>query len=229
MLTTRVIRNAFVLMFLCVLLLTLPVIAGCSSDDTTENESATEQTETDAADEVEAGDEAEADTPAEVDEDVADEDADSGEDADAPETLTVMLYFASAGENAMGIQREIAYTQAVAGAAMEELLAGLTDDELAVWPALSSEVPQGTELLGLTIDNGVASVDLSDEFDDGGGSFSVTARVAQVVYTLCQFDSVDSVEFYMEGELIELFTGEGLEFDGPQTPEDYYGLLPIDA
>ncbi len=205
------------------LLIVVPAVAGCASDDVAENESTADQV-TDTADTDEPNDETDADAPSEEP-----DDEDSDVDMDAPETLTVMLYFSSAGENALGIERQIPYTQAVAGAAMNELLAGLTEDESAVWPALSTQIPVGTELLGLTIDNGVASVDLSEEFDDGGGSFSVTARVAQVVYTLCQFDSVDSVEFYMEGEIIEVFTGEGLLFDGPQTPEDYYELLPVDA
>lgn len=91
------------------------------------------------------------------------------------------------------------------------------------------KVPTGTTLNSASISNGVAKVDLSDEFDDGGGTLSVTMRLAQVVYTLCQFPTVDSVEFYMDGEKVEVFTGEGLMLDGPQTPEDYYSLIPVDA
>ena len=34
----------------------------------------------------------------------------------------------------------------------------------------SSAIPDGTDLLGITIKNGVATVDLSTEFDSGGGS-----------------------------------------------------------
>jgi len=85
-------------------------------------------------------------------------------------------------------------------------------------------------LMGLTaLTVGVAKVDLSDEFDDGGGTLSVTMRLAQVIYTLCQFPTIDSVEFYMDGTKIDVFTGEGLMLDGPQTPEDYYNLIPVDA
>jgi spore germination protein GerM len=50
-----------------------------------------------------------------------------------------------------------------------------------------------------------------------------------VVYTLDQFDSVDAVEFYIEGKRVEMFSSEGLILEGPQRGTDYYDLLPIDA
>lgn len=198
-----------VVVAVCVACLALP---GCSPGE----ESATESSK--AGDDEQSGD---------ATTDGAD-DA-SAPDAEAPEELTVRLYFSSAGENAMGIERTIPYTQAVATASMEELLEGPTDAELTTWPALSTQIPEGTELLGLTIEDGVARVDLSGEYASGGGTFSMTARLAQVVYTLCEFDSVDAVEFYLDGEPVEVFSHEGIILDGPQTPEDYHDLLPIDA
>jgi spore germination protein GerM len=112
---------------------------------------------------------------------------------------------------------------------MEELLAGPSAAEQETWPLLATAIPEGTDLLGLTISDGVAKVDLSSEFESGGGTWSVTARLAQVVYTLAQFDTVDAVEFSIDGEVVELFSGEGLVLDGPQSPEDYEQLVPVDA
>src|SRR5690606_35283550 len=61
----------------------------------------------------------------------------------------------------------------------------------------------------------IATVDLSAEFESGGGSFSVMARLAQVVFTLTQFPTVDTVQFLLEGEPVEVFSGEGVILDGP--------------
>ena len=61
---------------------------------------------------------------------------------------------------------------------MEELLAGPTAQESA-W-GFTSEVPDGTSLLGISIEGGTARVDLSGEYDSGGGTLSMTMRLAQV-------------------------------------------------
>jgi spore germination protein GerM len=143
--------------------------------------------------------------------------------------MTVMLYWVSAGENALGVQRTLPESEAIATAAVEALIAGPTDAELTTWPAISSSIPAGTRLLGLTVADGIAKIDLSDEFERGGGTFSVTSRLAQVVYTLDQFPTIDAVEFYIEGTKVTTFSSEGLELDGPQTLDDFDGLLPIDA
>ncbi len=156
-------------------------------------------------------------------------DGSGSDEAPAGEDVTLKIYFSYAGEAALAIERTVPYTQAVATAAMNELLAGPTDAELATWPVLSTQIPEGTELLGLTVSDGVAQVNLSGEFDDGGGTYSMTARLAQVVYTLAQFPTVDAVEFYIEGVAVDVFSGEGIILDGPQAPEDYYDLVPIDA
>lgn len=110
--------------------------------------------------------------------------------------------------------------------AVELLLAGPTSDEIAGTPAISSAIPEGSKVLGVEVAEGVATVDLSDEFDDGGGSFSMFARLAQVVYTLTRLPGIDSVAFEIEGDPVTVFSSEGIELDGPQQRDDYYDLLP---
>lgn len=110
--------------------------------------------------------------------------------------------------------------------AMELLLAGPSSDEIAGTPAISTAVPEGTEVLGVEVTEGVATVDLSSEYDDGGGSFGMFARLAQVVYTLTRLPDVDAVAFEIEGEAVTVFSSEGIELDGPQERDGYYDLLP---
>jgi spore germination protein GerM len=52
------------------------------------------------------------------------------------------------------------------------------------------------------------------------------ARVAQVVYTLTEFDSVNAVTFWMEGQPSEALGGEGLILDQPQTRADWADFAP---
>ena len=121
------------------------------------------------------------------------------------------------------ILREVAATTAVARAAIAALLDGPTESE---GGAMSSAVPAGTRLLGLTIKDRVATVDFSSEFESGGGSASANIRLGQVVYTLTQFSTVKSVVFQIEGRTVTVFGSEGIVLDGPVARADYLDLLP---
>ena len=112
----------------------------------------------------------------------------------------------------------------VATDAMAGLLAG--PDETETQLGFSSSVPAGTTLLGISVDGGVATVDLSSEFASGGGSLSMSGRVAQVVYTLTQFPTIDAVQFAIEGEPVTALGGEGLILDTPQTRADWEDFTP---
>ncbi|HYN69048.1 MAG TPA: GerMN domain-containing protein, partial [Candidatus Eisenbacteria bacterium] len=124
------------------------------------------------------------------------------------------------------VLREVPETVAVGAAAMTALLAGPNEAELSASPAMYTTVPDGTQFLGLRIENGVAIVNLSREFESGGGSASVFGRLAQVVYTLTQFPTVQGVQFELDGSPVTVFSGEGVVIDKPLTRADYTDQLP---
>jgi germination protein M len=82
-------------------------------------------------------------------------------------------------------------------------------------------------LLGLSIADGVATVDLSGSFAEGGGSLSMQARVAQVVYTLTQFPTVERVAFRLDGQPVEAIGGEGVLVDPPVGRADFEDVTPV--
>lgn len=129
-------------------------------------------------------------------------------------------------EGLVPVLREVPETKAVATAAMTALLAGPKGAELGSRPAMFTAIPDGTQLLGVTIADGIATADLSREFESGGGSYSVRARLAQVVYTLTQFPTVDGVLFKIAGKPVTTFSSEGLVLDGPVDRADYRDVLP---
>jgi len=151
-------------------------------------------------------------------------------DGSPGETTTIRVYFFLGSFTHDGglapVLYEIPKTQAVATAAMEFLLDGPSDMETNTRPAFYTTIPEGTQLLGITIENGIATVNLSREFESGGGSASVLGRLAQVVYTLTQFPTVDSVSFEFDGAAVTVFSGEGVVLDEPVDRADYYDQLP---
>jgi germination protein M len=148
----------------------------------------------------------------------------------APGSTTIRAYFflGSFVDNAglVPVLREIPKTQAVGAAAVQALLDGPSDSELGARPAMYTTVPEGTRFLGLSIDAGIATVNLSREFESGGGSASVLGRLAQVVYTLTQFPTVSGVRFELDGVPVSTFSGQGVILDSPVDRSDYTDFLP---
>jgi len=122
------------------------------------------------------------------------------------ETTPVRVYFVRA-EKVATAGRAV-QAPAVARGALQALLEGPDGDESAI--GMSSAVPDGTRLLGVNIAGGTATVDLSDAFQDGGGTLSVQLRVAEVVFTLTQFPSVQDVSIRIDGESVTAIGAEGV-------------------
>jgi germination protein M len=137
--------------------------------------------------------------------------------------VSYQVWFADA-EGLFVTYRSEPSTPRVGTAALEALLEG--PDSFEQDYGLTSAIPDGTQLLGLTIEDSVARVDLTSEFESGGGSASMQTRLAQVVYTITQFPTVKGVVFSLDGEPIDVLGGEGVVIDHPLTRRDYADLLP---
>lgn len=107
---------------------------------------------------------------------------------------------------------------------MEALLGG--PDEFETDIGMQTEIPEGTQLLGVEVDGGEAIVDLSSEFESGGGSLSMQARVGQVVFTLTAIDSIESVSIRIAGEDVDAIGGEGVPARD-LTREDMSNVTPL--
>lgn len=135
------------------------------------------------------------------------------------------IFLIKDASHAVAVTRAVPATPEVAANAMRALIAGPTDDELD--EGLSSAIPADTLLLGIVIDDGLATIDLGREFESGGGSFGMLSRLAQVVYTLTQFPTVNSVQFKLDGEPVTVFSGEGILLEEPVSRGDYASILPL--
>jgi hypothetical protein len=141
----------------------------------------------------------------------------------APAERTEVRAYFIRGEVVGPIARQVAGDATAAGA-IDGLVAGPTPAERDI--GFSTAIPAGTARHGLTVENGTATVDLSPEFASGGGSASMRARVAQVVFTLTQFPSIDAVAFKIDGQALTVLGGEGLLLQTPQRRTDWEDLSP---
>jgi len=141
----------------------------------------------------------------------------------AEETMTIRVYF-SRDEKICAASRVVPKTQQVGAAAMRSLLEGPTEVEKQ--GGMVSSIPEGTTFLGLVVEDGIATVDLSKEYSSGGGSLSMMMRLAEVIFTLTQFPTVEGVNFKLDGEPIDVLGGEGIIIDHPMSRLDYEDMSP---
>jgi hypothetical protein len=97
-------------------------------------------------------------------------------------------------------------------AAMRALVAG-PQGTLERDLSITSSIPAGTTVNGVQTADHVATVDVSKQFASGGGSQSMQARVAQVVFTVTQYPDVQRVRFALDGTVVKTIGGEGVMVD----------------
>ena len=127
---------------------------------------------------------------------------DAGTGADRPLTL----FFSNSEMNpgaedcsrVFPTQRSSGGTPAVAEKALTELLRGPTAEERS--KGFNSEIPAGTTLRGITINNGTARADFGGGIAQVAGACRVTAIRSQIERTLRQFGSVRSVVILVDGK-----------------------------
>jgi len=151
-----------------------------------------------------------------------------------PNQVTVAAYFfmddttttSRPGPFLVPVARNVPESSDPVTAALSELLRGPTEAEKDSIPAITTAIPDNTLLLGVSLVDGIATVDLSLEFESGGGSASMFGRLAQMVYTVTQFPQITSVVFQLDGQPVTVFSNEGILIEGPAGRDDYLDQAP---
>jgi spore germination protein GerM len=137
---------------------------------------------------------------------------------------TQLSVWLARGEKLEPVTRVVPSVPRIGAEAVKALLAGPTAAETR--NGFSTAVPKETRFLDLVIDGaGIAKVDLSRDFESGGGTLGLTLRLAQVACTVGQFPTVKGVRFALNGELVNVFSGNGIVIDKPVTCDSYREVL----
>ena len=78
----------------------------------------------------------------------------------------------------------------------------------------TSEIPQGTKVLSVRESSGSVLVDLSSEFESGGGAESTYMRIKQVIKT-ANANTASPVYLYINGKQVNVIGGEGVMIKQP--------------
>jgi spore germination protein GerM len=133
------------------------------------------------------------------------------------ETTTVELWYSMTTTSAFGgglvpVYRDIPSTPGIGAATLRTWLEGPTSEEMAV--GIDGTIPEGTELLGLHIEDGTAVVDLTSEFERTNmGTSGESLLLEQLAWTITQFPTVDRVLLKIDGEFRDHYMGHGFVID----------------
>jgi spore germination protein GerM len=144
----------------------------------------------------------------------------------ATETVAQVFWLQDTGTNLELVPTEIRMEPDMSdsetlAAAFEQLMQGPAATEMA------SSIPAETELNAVEIREDGVHVDLSDEFELGGGSASMMGRLGQVIYTATTLDPDANVWISIDGDPLKLLGGEGLIVDQPMTRADFEAAYPL--
>lgn len=137
---------------------------------------------------------------------------------------TAAVVYLMRGEHLAAVSRRVAGGDTPAGLAMSALLRTPSSAERS--SGLATAIPAATRLLGVTTSGGLATVDLTRAFESGGGSFSMQARVAQVVYTLTRVSGISRIAFELDGQPVTAVGGEGVLVSPPVGRAAFESMAP---
>jgi len=123
--------------------------------------------------------------------------------------------------NTMTFQKSIK-SERVLETALKTLLANSPEDS-----TYTTAIPPGTKLLDLKVDQKGIKINLSQEFASGGGSASMSSRLAQVLYTATSSDNNAPVWISVEGKPLTNLGEEGLIISQPMTRKKFEGNFTL--
>ncbi|HQE06561.1 MAG TPA: GerMN domain-containing protein, partial [Tepidanaerobacteraceae bacterium] len=130
---------------------------------------------------------------------------DSGEDSE--ETLANMrktiFYFVNEYGLLVPVTRDIPWVEGIGRAALESLVDSEEMRAELAEKGLKAPLPEGTQVLGMTIRDGLAKVDFNANFLQTPDIVTEQNAIDAVVYTLTEFPAVDEVQILVDGKMVE--------------------------
>ncbi|MCL4417822.1 MAG: GerMN domain-containing protein [Actinobacteria bacterium] len=124
----------------------------------------------------------------------------TGNNNSSNEEVTINVYYADQnGENLVGEARILSGSSKYVDA-ISEMMKEPIDSSLV------KLIPESTKINSVTVKDGMAKVDLSKNFVDGRfiGDSTDILLIYSIVNTLTEFPDVNSVEFYIDGEKLNI-------------------------
>lgn len=131
---------------------------------------------------------------------------------------TEVLYFERASR-VLPVVRRVQEALTQEESTIRALIAGPSRDERS--HGVTTAIPSSTRLLGVTVGDGIATVNVSEEFQEPNPPERIQVRIAQIVYTLTRLASINALLFQVDGQPIDIVTNSGGPVSRPVTRADF--------
>lgn len=130
-----------------------------------------------------------------------------------------VLYFQNENGYLVPVKRQIPWEEGIAKAAIRNMIASPSVTEDVAQIGLMPIIPAGTEIIGMSINDGLCKVDFSQEILNCNSQKEEENMIRGIVYTLTEFPTIDRVQFMIEGKILNELK-HGTKVSAPLERED---------
>lgn len=123
----------------------------------------------------------------------------SGNVINTEEIASLALYFTNEnGDKLVKVNREVVYSSNISleKLVVEQLIKGVTKEEEGVYSVLNPE----TEIVAVTVRDGVCYVNLDDDFLVSAGNANAEVVIYSITNSLVELSNINKVQFFVNGE-----------------------------
>jgi germination protein M len=136
-------------------------------------------------------------------------DQNSSSDKTANEILTITAYYKDSENVLIPVTRKIEKEEGVAKAAIKTMIENETNREALRPLGLKPVLPEGTEILGINIENGIAIIDFNSKLLGYSTARDENNIITSIVYSLTEFETMNAVRILING-----YVKEELKYSG---------------
>lgn len=130
-----------------------------------------------------------------------------------------VLYYQDEEGVLIPVMRAIPWEEGIAKAALEYLISHPQIEEELAAEGLKPTFPEGTEILGMSINDGLCKVDFNEAILSCKSKAEESAMIQSLVYTLTEFETIQQVQLLVNGKTVNKLTF-GTEAKVPFMRED---------
>jgi len=142
--------------------------------------------------------------------------AEDEEDENIRETL---VYYQNDAGYLVPVMRRIPWEEGIAKATLRKMIDSPEQQQDFMAMGLKPLLPEGTEILGMSIKDGLAKLDLNKKAMEFNSAVEESNMVQGVTLTLTDFSTIDRVQFLFEGKVVETLK-YGTDVSKPIEPQD---------